>query len=749
MKLNGALKPRQGASKLGSSPGVVQKKYRVKRYYKVNENVVKGLPLSECGVNNEHFTEIINTRKNINIYKYNNQQHTTPLAQQQQQPQKRNIGEHFSSSNNRSLSSCNILTSTGTKKQNNSNTTQYSISSVTITRSSCIDSNSCENKDKIKQTTKTSVAAKTAAAAEIVAIEKYNKKKTKIESDLKQRAINNITTRQLKNITNINKERNNSTNNKSSSNKKTKEVKVVKTTFNTSKYHVIVNKNNNISSSNSSEDNIYYKEVNKSLLIIPKFYENLNLTDLISRLFIYLKLLLFFVFPHAIKHLTGNPFARIVSYRSFGLIGYNLAKIMRASQSLESSFERICFKNVNKTPLSPSIALCLLVYAAVAILLPQPVVGDDGDFFPISGLETTTPEFDYASRGQKKFGDKCENTLECGFPGSICDPKKKSCQCTEDLPVTNHIDKCGKEAAVNETCFFNEQCEVKYFQTECRDQRCVCRFDMTPVWLKDGSVECKGRGDKKGPETYIDPAMIGVLIGMALMFIIICVVLRLFSQARWRENRTIFNTPNPRLMNVSLLRESKLLHGQERRGSRMSVRAPSRQPSMASLRPHSPNPSLGKTGRMTRSKSNTRSSDSRVSDASNCSRLLEHHTANTHHASHTHANTTLPHASTTNHGPQTSSRSNSHGSNASATSLRSTRSNSVSPAGIVVNNSHHERKGSTYQPHQHQHSAQQKNQQQQQLQPIQQQEQQPLTQTNIISNPVAETVTVEIIEPEK
>lgn len=29
---------------------------------------------------------------------------------------------------------------------------------------------------------------------------------------------------------------------------------------------------------------------------------------------------------------------------------------------------------------------------------------------------------------------------------------------------------------------------------------------------------------------YIDPAMIGVLVGMALMFIIICVVLRLFSK---------------------------------------------------------------------------------------------------------------------------------------------------------------------------------------------------------------------------
>ncbi|BFF91862.1 uncharacterized protein DMAD_10058 [Drosophila madeirensis] len=291
-----------------------------------------------------------------------------------------------------------------------------------------------------------------------------------------------------------------------------------------------------------------------------------------------------------------------------------------------------------------TFVLCLI---SVIALLPALTLGDDGDnFFAVNafsaGPETTTPEFDYASRGQKKFGDKCDNTLECGFPGSICDPKKKSCQCTEDLPVTNHIDKCGKEAAINETCFFNEQCEQKYFQTECRDGRCACRFEMSPVWAKDGTVECAGRQDKRGPETYIDPAMIFVLVGMALMFIIICVVLRLFSQARWHENRTIFNTPNPRLMNVSLLRDSKLLHGQERRGSRMSVRAPSRQPSMASLRPHSPNPSLG---RMIRSKSNTRSSDSRVSDVSTCSRLLEHPSAaNQHNIVHSHF---LPYVPTT------------------------------------------------------------------------------------------------------
>lgn len=65
-------------------------------------------------------------------------------------------------------------------------------------------------------------------------------------------------------------------------------------------------------------------------------------------------------------------------------------------------------------------------------------------------------------------------------------------------------------------------------------------------------------------------------------------------RARWRDNRTIFNTPNPRLMNVSLLQHNKNT-SEQRRGSRGSVRAPSRQPSMASLRPTSPNASQGTT----------------------------------------------------------------------------------------------------------------------------------------------------------
>ncbi|XP_055617497.1 uncharacterized protein LOC129762909 isoform X2 [Toxorhynchites rutilus septentrionalis] len=230
--------------------------------------------------------------------------------------------------------------------------------------------------------------------------------------------------------------------------------------------------------------------------------------------------------------------------------------------------------------------------------------------------ETATPEpFDLSKRGIGKFGDKCESTTECGFAGSVCHPTLRTCQCTPDLPTTNHLDKCGKKAQVNESCFFTEQCETMTEQTECRDGRCICRFEMNPIFKPDGTVECRATMNKPiEPEKYIDPTMIGVLVAMAVMFIIICVVLRLFSKARWRDNRTIFNTPNPRLMNVSLLRDNKLLHGQERRGSRMSVRLPSRQPSMASLRPHSPNASIG-SRRGSRGSSNASASSNRSQHA--------------------------------------------------------------------------------------------------------------------------------------
>lgn len=224
----------------------------------------------------------------------------------------------------------------------------------------------------------------------------------------------------------------------------------------------------------------------------------------------------------------------------------------------------------------------------------------------------------------KKFGDKCNKTRECSFKSAVCQLNDArtftTCQCEEEYPITNHIDKCGKPIPVNGSCNFDAQCEAFTVQTKCRDGLCACLFEQTAIMKSDGSYECISIKDVPQIGTYIDPTMIGILVAMFLMFITICVVLRLFSRARWRENRTIFNTPNPRLMNVSLLRENKLLH--ERRGSRGSVRGPSRAPSMASLRPHSPSSQPG-------SRRGSRGSESPTSAKSPTGKHHHHHNSAT------------------------------------------------------------------------------------------------------------------------
>ncbi|XP_015590080.1 uncharacterized protein LOC107265290 isoform X2 [Cephus cinctus] len=250
-------------------------------------------------------------------------------------------------------------------------------------------------------------------------------------------------------------------------------------------------------------------------------------------------------------------------------------------------------------------------------LLTEPALGVPDD------PEITTLE-DIPEGDRKKIGDICKDDSECSFAGSHCDPRKKRCFCKSEFEATNFIDKCGHGANVNESCFFSEQCEEKTTRTECRDGRCICMFEKIPMVRADGTIECIAEVNEPPNLQYVDPAMIGVLVGMALMFIIICVVLRLFSKARWRENRTIFNTPNARLMNVSLLRESKLLHGQERRGSRASVRGPSRQPSMASLRAHSPSASQGSHAGSRRGSRGSSGNASAVSTRSNKSPPATH-----------------------------------------------------------------------------------------------------------------------------
>ncbi|KAK7014765.1 hypothetical protein SK128_022765, partial [Halocaridina rubra] len=119
-------------------------------------------------------------------------------------------------------------------------------------------------------------------------------------------------------------------------------------------------------------------------------------------------------------------------------------------------------------------------------------------------------------------------------------------------------------AKLKEQCQFNSECEESDEYSYCApDYSCTCKPGYEIDEFPNVGIQCVNKNAKSG-QGNVDPAMIGVLVGLALMFVIICVVLRLFSKARFRENRSIFNTPNPRLMNASLFKD-------RRRGSAMSA----------------------------------------------------------------------------------------------------------------------------------------------------------------------------------
>lgn len=70
--------------------------------------------------------------------------------------------------------------------------------------------------------------------------------------------------------------------------------------------------------------------------------------------------------------------------------------------------------------------------------------------------------------------------------------EKSTSSCNSHSFMVFHTFFISSAAAVNESCYFNEQCEEALQETECRDGRCICRFEKTAIVRNDRSIECVG-----------------------------------------------------------------------------------------------------------------------------------------------------------------------------------------------------------------------------------------------------------------
>jgi len=208
------------------------------------------------------------------------------------------------------------------------------------------------------------------------------------------------------------------------------------------------------------------------------------------------------------------------------------------------------------------MAILALVLCCRSVWADQP----DGDGVR-TDMVVPVSRWNTASKKAMQLGEACEKNEDCSrVYRSFCHAEEYVCVCPPTYPV-NGTTICGQERMLNDSCTFDGECTSSDRNLECREQRCQCISSHRPSLYTGGTIFCTSTMLPDGVGTFVDPTMIGVLVGMCLMFIIMCVVLRLFSKARWGENRSIFNTPNPRLANASLLKDVTVTKPHSRRGS--------------------------------------------------------------------------------------------------------------------------------------------------------------------------------------
>jgi len=180
----------------------------------------------------------------------------------------------------------------------------------------------------------------------------------------------------------------------------------------------------------------------------------------------------------------------------------------------------------------------------------------------------------------QKINDACKSSVDCAnIENSACNRTLGTCQCISSYPVPNVI-SCLPAASINTTCRISAQCQRDSPHSECVRGVCACKAEYYLHSFQDGVSSCLHvhGASKKNP---VDPVMIGILASLVLMFVIICVVLRLFSKAQFRQNRTILNSANPRLANASFFRGPTIKSPVDQLTRRSS--GDSRAPSLASL----------------------------------------------------------------------------------------------------------------------------------------------------------------------
>ncbi|XP_022238481.1 uncharacterized protein LOC106456974 isoform X1 [Limulus polyphemus] len=166
-------------------------------------------------------------------------------------------------------------------------------------------------------------------------------------------------------------------------------------------------------------------------------------------------------------------------------------------------------------------------------------------------------------------GDLCENTCHDISRHIFCNMTSKRCECQKEFPININNKDCVKAARLWESCKYNKSCFFYDEHAVCNEDG-ECRCDEGFRSYKAAGEEICIVDQKRGifensDITTVIMVVAGLMIGTALF----CLVLRLFSRARFGRNRERFgNAAAPSVVLTEMEEPGSVPHS--RRPSRCS-----------------------------------------------------------------------------------------------------------------------------------------------------------------------------------
>ncbi|XP_046655464.1 uncharacterized protein LOC124349024 isoform X1 [Daphnia pulicaria] len=144
-------------------------------------------------------------------------------------------------------------------------------------------------------------------------------------------------------------------------------------------------------------------------------------------------------------------------------------------------------------------------------------------------------------------GDFCDDADQCnsGLPHTVCNAMTQRCECDSDFPIIVDNSICVPPLKLGEDCLYDQSCQYYDRNSVCAlsDQgtahECRCRAAFRPsITLESISQTSLCLPEPHGPWLKSDvPTVIGLGVGMSIFMALTCLVLRLFSRARFAQDQ--------------------------------------------------------------------------------------------------------------------------------------------------------------------------------------------------------------------